>query len=192
MRKHILYLASGSSRRFGGNKLLEPLNGKPLYLWGLELLHGVAEGQPDLHLTVVSRYDAIRQTANAMGIPAVDSPDSEKGISHTIRAGLTALGQIDAEDFILFVVADQPYLTADSVNRLLALARGGVEGASLCYGDRPGNPTLFSARLLPELLALEGDTGGRAILRRHNCIFVQANSLQELEDMDTREDFNLQ
>ena len=32
---HLILLAAGSSRRFGGNKLLAPLNGKPLYTWGL-------------------------------------------------------------------------------------------------------------------------------------------------------------
>ena len=69
--------------------------------------------------------------------------------------------------------------------RLLDCAKEGVEGASLCWGDRPGNPTLFSVKLLPELMALEGDTGGRAVLRRHECVFVQAASEKELVDIDT-------
>lgn len=185
MRKHILYLASGSSRRFGKNKLLYPVKGKPMYLWTLEMLENLVKKREDCCLLVVSRYEAIRQEASQRGIAAVNSPESEIGISFSIRAGLSALKNVEEEDFLLFVVADQPYLTEDSMLRLLDCAKEDVEGASLCWGNRPGNPTLFAAKLLPELMALEGDTGGRAVLRRHQCIYVQAASERELEDIDT-------
>ncbi len=186
MRKHILYLASGNSRRFGSNKLLHILEGKPMFLHGLETLREVARRHEDCALVVVSRYAAIREQAERLGIRAVDSPMSELGISYTIRAGIAALDAPEPEDFLLFLVADQPYLTAVSLERLLERAKPGIVGASLCWDDRPGNPTLFSARLIPELMALEGDTGGRAVLRKHDCIFVQADSLRELEDIDTQ------
>ncbi len=185
MRKHILFLASGSSRRFGSNKLLYELDGRPMFLHSLQMLQAVVLGRTDCDLLVVSRYDSIRQAAAALGIAAVDSPDSQLGISHTIRAAIHGLGSIPQEDFLLFVVADQPYLTAASVHRLLDAATAETEGASLCYGEHPGNPTLFSARLIPELLALEGDTGGRAVLKKHRCTFVQAACRQELQDIDT-------
>ncbi len=184
MAEHILYLASGSSRRFGSNKLLYPLEGKPMFLYGLETLQQAAQGREDCTVTVVSRYEEIRKTAEAMGLRAVDSPLSEQGLSHTIKAGLASLGRLEEQDYILFAVADQPYLRASSVTRLLDAAGPGVEGASLCIGDRPGSPTLFSAVLVPELMALEGDTGGRAVLKRHRCLFVQADDEKELEDID--------
>ncbi len=185
MTNHIIYLASGSSRRFGSNKLLCPLEGKPMFLHGLEMLQALVQQRTDCDLLAVSRYEAIRRQAEAMGIRAVDSPNSEQGISHTVRAAIGALGEIPAEDFLLFVVADQPWLTSASVGRLLDAAGPRTEGASLCCGDRPGNPTLFSAGLIPELLALEGDTGGRAVLKKHRCVFVPADSPRELEDIDT-------
>ncbi len=186
MNKHIIYLASGSSRRFGSNKLLHPLKGKPMYLWGLEMLRDMAAGRQDCRLVVVSRYGEIRRRAEEMGFFAVDCADSEKGVSYTIRAGIDALGNVGEEDYLLFVVADQPYLTAASVEKLLEQAEKGVECASLCFGEQQGNPGLFSAELISELLALEGDKGGRAVLKQHDCIFVEAGSLQELEDIDTR------
>lgn len=185
MRCNILYLASGSSRRFGSNKLLYELDGKPLFLHGLELLQDVVSRREDCTLTLVSRYASIRSQAQAMGIRAADAPDSEKGVSFTIRSGIQSLGPVEEGDYLMFVVADQPYLTAASVESLLEQAQAGAECASLCYGSRPGNPTLFSAWLIPELLELEGDRGGRAVLKKHNCIFVPAASSKELEDMDT-------
>ncbi len=188
MHKHILYLASGSSRRFGENKLLYERKGKPLFLHGLDLLREILGSRSDCNLTVVSRYEEIRETARAMGIAAVDSPQSERGVSYTIRVGLEALGRLPEEDFLLFVVADQPNLTRASVERMLEQAKPGTEGACLCWENRPGNPTLFSARRIPELLALEGDMGGRKVLHRHACIFVPADRPEELWDIDTKED----
>ncbi len=186
MRKHMIYLASGSGRRFGCNKLLHPVEGKPMYLHGLLVLQKVAGKCENCKLLLVSRYEEIRDMARSLGITAVDCPESEKGISHTIRAGIEALGQVAEEDFLLFAVADQPWLSEQSLEKLLAQSVPGVMGATLCWGDKPGNPNLFSARLIPELLALEGDAGGRTVLRRYETVHVQANSPRELEDLDTR------
>ncbi len=186
MHKHILYLASGSSRRFGSNKLLHPLDGKPMYLWGLETLNSVAQKRNDCDVTVVSRYKTIRERASFMGFHTVDSPGSEMGISHTIRAGIASLKTPGEDDYLLFMVADQPYLTESSIERLLDLAETGVICGSLSYEGCPGNPTLFSIRLIPELLTLQGDTGGRAVLRQHECVYIEANSGKELEDIDTK------
>ena len=90
---HLILLAAGSSRRFGGNKLLAPLNEKPLYTWGLSALNKVCRAREDCTLTVVSRYREIREAAQAVGAQAVDSPDSEKGQAYSIRSGLQALGR---------------------------------------------------------------------------------------------------
>ncbi len=188
MRKHIICMASGSSRRFGANKLLYQLEGKPLYQHALNMLHGVVHRDPACTLTVVSRYGCIREAAAALGATAVDCTDSELGVSYTIKAALNALAPIAPEDFLLFAVADQPWLTAASVERLLALAREGTTCADLSFGDQPGNPVLFSARLVPELMALTGDTGGRKVLRHRPCIHVQADSARELADIDTPPD----
>ena len=90
MAKHLIYLAAGSGRRFGGNKLLYPLEGRPLFSYGLETLRRAMELRPQCDLTVVSRYPQILEAAQTAGGRAVDSPQSAGGISHTIRAALDA------------------------------------------------------------------------------------------------------
>ncbi len=183
---HLILLAAGSSRRFGGNKLLAPLNGKPLYTWGLSALNKVCRTRGDCTLTVVSRYPEIRKSAQAMGARAVDSPDSEKGQAHSIRAGLQALGRVEERDFLLFLPADQPWITPNTISRLLDAAGPNTWTATAAFGERVGTPTLFSARLLPDLLALEGDRGGRKLMGRPGqpCLVVQARSERELDDVD--------
>ena len=83
-------------------------------------------------------------------------------------------------------MADQPWLEADTLLRLVDAARPGVPGGTAAFGERVGSPTFFSGALLPELYALTGDQGGRPILRKLGpaCVKVQAGSLRELEDLD--------
>ena len=188
--KHILYLAAGSSRRFGENKLLYPVDGIPLYLHGLRTLISVCAARTDTALTVVTRSEEIAAETRRLGASAILSPKSEMGISYTIRAGILALGTLKSEDYLLFAVADQPYLSADTVCALLDKADEGVLCATAAFGEQVGNPTLFSAALAEELCALEGDTGGRKILKRHaaECAAVQCRDAVEFRDVDVRED----
>ena len=183
---HMVLLAAGSSRRFGGNKLLAPLNGKPLYTWGLSALNEVCRTRKDCTLTVVSRYPEIRDAARALGAKAVDSPDSEKGQAYSIRSGLQALGRVEEKDFILFLPADQPWITSQTISRLLDAAGPDTWTATAAFGERVGTPTLFSARLLPDLMALEGDRGGRKLMNRPGqpCLVIQAGAERELDDVD--------
>lgn len=189
MAEHLILLAAGSARRFGSNKLLRPLNGKPLYAHGLAALLAAAKMRPAADVTVVSRTPEILAAARAAGAKAVESPLSEQGLSFTIKAALDALEPLAEGDYLLFAVADQPYLTAASVAALLEKAAPPTRGATLCFGEKVGSPTLFSASLAKDLRALEGDRGGRSVLRAlgGECLRVQAESARELEDIDLPE-----
>lgn len=187
---HILYLASGSARRFGENKLLHPFQGKPLFAHGLDMLCGLHRTRTDCTLTVVSRYADIRAYAASSGVRCVDAPHSDEGISHTIRAALSSVDALSPEDYLLFVVADQPYLTAATVASLLDAVVLHPLLAAVGYQGQRGNPTLFSASLAGELAALRGDTGGRQVLRAHSeaCMDIPCADPRELYDIDTVED----
>lgn len=188
MTKYIIYMASGSASRFGRNKLLEPLGGKPLFAHGLEAMVKAAELSGDTEVRLVSRYPEIREYGQKLGVRAVDSPDSAKGASYTIRAGIQSLPEIKETDYLLFAVADQPYVNPESVVRLLDLADGKTVTARLFCGDRPGNPVLFAGSLVPELLALKADQGGGCVVRNHPCIPVSITDPREFLDLDSPKD----
>lgn len=185
MNKYIIYLAAGNSRRFGSNKLLSMYEGKPLFRHGLDMLTALCKKHSECELTVVSQYPQILDWAEKNGVFAVYSPESRKGMSYTIKAALGSLTNLKEEDFILFVVADQPYLTGQTVEKILTHAKPDIRAVSAAYEGTPGNPVMFSARLVPELLALKADEGGRRILRRTECMYVEAESKRELFDIDT-------
>ena len=176
---------------------------------------------PVIDITVVTRYREILDYC--AGIPdchAVLSPDSEKGIAYTIKAGIMAVQEqkktgmqmwqssvwqkkpekssgslrntAETEDYYMFAVADQPYLKSQSVIKLIdkVLENKGNKRLvfSLRCGDAVGNPCVFHSSLIPQLLSLEGDKGGRSVAKKYDCVYVDIADERELMDIDTLSD----
>ena len=182
---HVIYMAAGQSRRYGSNKLLSTWGDRPLYRHGLDTLREAIRDRSDCHLLVVSCWEEIEAFARGQGIDCIDCPDSHLGVSYTIRAGIRACEPLEEGDYLCFCVADQPMLCVGSVRHLLDAAAEHPLTAGLMADDTPGNPTLFAACLAEELCALEGDRGGRAVMRRHPERHIDVPcEIRELEDVD--------
>lgn len=197
---HIIYMAAGNSRRFGSNKLFYELDGKPMYRHLLERLIEIKDrynklksDSPAIDITVVTRYREILDYCSSIpDCHAVLSLDSEKGISHTIKAGIMAVQEqkkTSMQDYYMFAVADQPYLKSQSVIKLIdkVLENKGNKRLvfSLHCGDAVGNPCVFHSSLIPQLLSLEGDKGGRSVAKKYDCVYVDIADERELMDIDT-------
>lgn len=197
---HIIYMAAGNSRRFGSNKLFYELDGKPMYRHLLERLIEIKDrynklksDSPAIDITVVTRYREILDYCSSIpDCHAVLSLDSEKGISHTIKAGIMAVQEqkkTSMQDYYMFAVADQPYLKSQSVIKLIdkVLENKGNKRLvfSLHCGDAVGNPCVFHSSLIPQLLSLEGDKGGRSVAKKYDCVYVDIADERDLMDIDT-------
>lgn len=197
---HIIYMVAGNSRRFGSNKLLYELDGKPMYRHLLERLIEIKDrynklksDSPVIDITVVTRYREILDYCSSIpDCHAVLSPDSEKGISYTIKAGIMAVQEqkkTGMQDYYMFAVADQPYLKNQSVIKLIDKVlenKGNIRLVfSLRCGDTVGNPCVFHSSLISQLLSLEGDKGGRSVAKKYDCVYVDIADELELMDIDT-------
>ena len=95
---------------------------------------------------------------------------------------------VETEDYYMFAVADQPYLKSQSVIKLIdkALENKGNKRLvfSLRCGDAVGNPCVFHSSLIPQLLSLEGDKGGRSVAKKYDCVYVDIADERELMDVD--------
>ena len=211
---HIIYMAAGNSRRFGKNKLFYELDGKPMYRHLLERLIEIKDrynklknaesNNPVIDITVVTRYREILDYCSSIpDCHAVLSPDSEKGISYTIKAGIMAVQEqkklkkssevthhtAEKEEYYMFAVADQPYLKSQSMIKLIdkVLENKGNKRLvfSLRCGNAVGNPCVFHSSLIPQLLSLEGDKGGRSVAKKYDCVYVDIADERELMDIDT-------
>ena len=197
---HIIYMAAGNSRRFGSNKLFYELDGKSMYRHLLERLIEIKDrynklksDSPVIDITVVTRYREILDYCSSIpDCHAVLSPDSEKGISYTIKAGIMAVQEqkkTGMQDYYMFAVADQPYLKSQSMIKLIDKVlenKGDKQLAfSLRCGDAVGNPCVFHSSLISQLLSLEGDKGGRSVAKKNDCVYVDIADERELMDIDT-------
>ena len=208
---HIIYMAAGNSRRFGSNKLFYELDGKPMYRHLLDHLAEIKNrynksksDSQTIDITVVTRYrEILDYCACIPDCHAVISPDSEKGISYTIKAGIMAVQEqkklkkssevthrtAEKEEYYMFAVADQPYLKSQSVIKLIDKVLENKENKRLAFslrcGDVVGNPCVFHSSLIPQLLSLEGDKGGRSVAKKYDCIYVDIADERELTDIDT-------
>ena len=194
MRVTILYLAAGNSRRFGENKLLYPLDGKAVYRHLLDRLAQIAGRHENWELLVVTQYERILEElaplVKAGRLQTVFSPDSEKGISYTIRAGIEVAEKQNADACACFV-ADQPYLKEETAERFLESMemQKAPLGCVFCGGES-GNPGWFSKPYFSELKELSGDRGGKKVLKRHweSVILFRVEAAWELKDLDRKED----
>ena len=190
MKLALIMLAAGNSRRFGSNKLLFPVDGRPMYLHTLEALLEVKRTlAPELKcsVTVVTQYEEIEKKALEAGAQVLINPRPKEGISSSLKIGLHANVEADA---CLFAVSDQPHLTAKTVEEMIRAYRISQKGMGcLCLdpeGTKTGNPCIFSRKYYRELLALSGDSGGKRVLLRHPgdiCFYLVRDS-EQLTDVD--------
>ncbi len=164
---HLCLLAAGSGRRFGGNKLLTELQGYPVWRYGYEVLKEVSD-KTGASLHVVTRYPEILKEVGKAG---VNCPESEQGLSYTVKAAVRVCGEVRAEDAVLFLAADQPRICAGTVEKILKIRlasapeSAGPIAACAWDGENTGNPVLFAGFLAAKLMELTGDKGGKVILR---------------------------
>ena len=185
----LILLGAGSARRFGSDKLNAPLDGKPVGLHALGTLASVSFARR----IYVTRPDhgSLWEAARALGYEIVMNRDPDRGIASSIRLGLYIWMASGGGDGVLFAVSDQPRLRADSVRRMLdAFEEEPDRIIRLEKDGRAGNPVLFPASLCPDLMRLEGDTGGKQVIVRHPELVraVEAESGAELFDVDVPED----
>ncbi|PYQ27658.1 MAG: hypothetical protein DMF56_18785 [Acidobacteria bacterium] len=141
MRVVAVVLAAGASRRLGRPKQDVLYEGETLLARATRIAHEVAD-----EVIVVDR------AAN---------PNADEGMASSIRAGVERAGN---DVRILFLLCDQPRITADHLRALIAID---APIAATGYAGIAGVPAIFAPRFIPELLALRGDRGARSIMERH-------------------------
>ncbi|CAM5768516.1 4-diphosphocytidyl-2C-methyl-D-erythritol kinase [Labrys miyagiensis] len=181
-----LILAAGRSTRMGGpNKLLQDYRGKPLVRHAVE----AALASRARSVTVVTGHQAEEVQAALAGLPVtfIYNPDFAEGISTSVRAGVAALpGDADAA---LIGLGDMPLVGPALLDNLIEAfdpQRGARIVLPVSNGQR-GNPVLWARRFFGELQSLEGDSGGRQILKANADAVVEVlvSSLDVTFDVDT-------
>jgi len=154
-------LAAGASRRLGHPKQLTLHRGEPLVRLAAEC---AGESRASAAAVVVGAHaGSVRAALGALPIEVVSNSDWERGMAESIRVAVAWAEQRES-DALLLALCDQPRLSADHLDRLIAeFARTGVPVASH-YAHKCGVPALFPRSLFAALATLSGDQGASRLL----------------------------
>ncbi len=168
-----ILLAAGSGSRFGGEKLLHPLeDGVAIAAHAARNLLAVT---PDVIAVVrwgdFPLYDMLEQE----GCQVTMFKDAACGMGASLAHGVA---EARAADGWLVALADMPRIFPATIRSVIAALEQGALIAAPAYKGERGHPVGFGAKLLDELLAFGGDQGARAVLERH----LDAVKLIECDD----------
>ena len=164
-----LLLAAGAGQRFDagvpGRKLEAPMAQGSVFSCALDTLGGCVDA-----VVVVMRGEGglIAQYARQAGARIVVAVAPERGMGHSLADGVHAIDEAFAgARWLVVALADMPWLQAATVNRLLDTARVQDRIVQPVFLGQGGHPVVFPRRYWPELMACQGDSGARDLLRRH-------------------------
>ena len=159
-------MASGFGRRYGGNKLLDRYQDKPLYRHTLD---HVRQAVGEENTVVVTQYEMIRDQVRKTGIDCVMNSQADEGIAASIRLG-TQKALESGADAVVFFAADMPCLPAEEIRLYIRqfLASGKPCGCMVFGREHTlTNPGAFRLKQGAEkLLQLKGDRGAMRIMKQ--------------------------
>ena len=157
-------LAAGLSTRMGTEKLLLPIGGESM----VEATAGRVNAVCDRTLVVVKPQFAGQFNWDGNTIEVVNDQPG-RGQASSVAAAVEWIMEHDPEaESALFFPGDMPMFDLDCAHRVYERAKGNPQllvvgrfAGSLC------NPCAFGAKWFAELAELNGDVGGRQVIRRH-------------------------
>jgi len=159
-----ILLAAGQGRRFGADKLLQPLaDGTPLALAAARQLLAAL---PHSVAVVADAGGELAGHLARLGLQVVANPRAAQGMGTSIASGVGASAA--ARGWVI-ALADMPWVPPAVIRDVAhALAQGADIVAPVCQGRR-GHPVGFAARHGAALQQLRGDAGASGIIAAHTA-----------------------
>jgi molybdenum cofactor cytidylyltransferase len=100
------------------------------------------------------------------------------------------LDRTPAPDQVIFMVCDQPFVTAGLLLDLInERQKSGKAIVASSYAGTLGIPALFDKSMFPQLLDLEGDTGAKRLIQQHPEEVASVTFSAGEIDIDTEEEY---
>jgi len=186
-----LILAAGLSKRFGSNKLIEPLAGEPLIRKTVRpwLMSKIAR----LYVVIGHQGEDIAETLEGLPLEIVENPDFGAGLASSVAAGLQEVQHQYGR--VLIGLGDMPYIKPETIDELIGAASSGRAETQVwipCFEGKRGNPILWERSAYPDLAALKGDQGGRQLFQDYANVTVEVPVSDSgiLRDIDVRQDLD--
>jgi molybdenum cofactor cytidylyltransferase len=183
--KQGILLAAGFSRRFGANKLLQPLaDGVPLALTAARRLRAALL---DVLAVVNPRDPELARLLAEDGFPVTVCPRAQDGLGASLAWAIKYASRADAW---IVALADMPYIQPQTIARVADAIDQSTALAAPVFRGRRGHPVGFGRAHFEALVRLAGDDGARAILHDHaeHVRWLACEDPGILTDVDTPAD----
>lgn len=180
-----IVLAAGRGTRFGGGKMLAPINGRPMLQHVLDL---AAAATLDPVIVVLGEdAEAVELGVSWRRERRVRNEDAGRGISSSLALGLVALG---SSERVVILLGDQPRLTIKQLSVVIGVVTDPAKPIVVArYSDgKPGNPVLLEREAWPLAARLEGDRGMSQLFASHPDLVRYVDLPGANPDVDTQAD----
>lgn len=161
---YAIVLAAGAATRFGSPKQCAQLGGVTLIQRAVTAATGAVG--PSIRVVLGAHAAEIAATLDLPADQVLINTHWAEGIASSIRLAVAHLPASCQGALIL--LADQPYVTGPSLQRLITLWRSAPDHiVASSYHAVIGAPCLFPRWCFGELSELAGDAGAQKLLARH-------------------------
>ena len=177
----VIILAAGQSQRFGGQKLLEKINGKEMILHSIQAIT-----QAGLHYKIFTQHPALEAFLHQQHIPFFHSIQAKQGMGATLAEAINSLSDWSS---CLITLADKHYIQPSTYQQVHThLTQSNIVVPT--YQHQAGHPVGFQQHFFPQLNQLSGDQGAKKILQQHPSKVTYLPCLDQgiLQDIDRPED----
>jgi molybdenum cofactor cytidylyltransferase len=180
-----ILLAAGAGSRFGGDKLLHPLDDGVAI--AAHAARNLLAATPDVIAVVrwgdFPLYEMLEQEGCQVTMFQGAARGMGASLAHGVKEARSAGGWLVA-------LADMPRVPAAIIKEVIASLEGGALIAAPVHKGERGHPVGFGATLRDELLALDGDQGARTVLERHRDAvkLLECDDPGVLYDIDRKTD----
>jgi len=187
MKCGLILLAAGSSTRMGEPKQLMDYHGKPLLRHAVET--ALASVCRPVIVVLGANAAAIGQAVPDLAVETVENLRWSDGMGTSIQAGVRAAAERELDGVIL-ALADQPLMTAEIYNRLVAQQEmTGKPIVTSEYAGTVGVPVLFTKEYFPQLLKLRPQQGCKGVILAHEAAVLRISCPEAEADIDTPVDY---
>jgi molybdenum cofactor cytidylyltransferase len=182
----VIILAAGSSARLGRPKQLLELDGNTLLQKSIIAALNVSK---NVIVVLGANEQLIRPTISNLPIEITLNKNWAKGMSSSIRTGMSVLENINCEA-VLLMLCDQPFVDALLLERMISVfEKSELPIVAAEYEGKVGVPAIFDISFFQTLKILEGQKGAKVLI---------INNLEKVErvvfekgkiDIDTEEDW---
>lgn len=160
MKIGAVVLAAGGSTRLGQPKQLLTHEGQTLVR--RTVTAALDAGCAPVVVVVGADREKVISALRDLAVTIVPNDNWPRGMGTSIRTGVARLQESDA---LILLVCDQPKVDAGLLRQLIARqAETGQPMAASSYSGTHGVPALFTRSCYERLLALDDETGAKALL----------------------------